>query len=761
MPLREWIAAERPRNEIKKRFKAFLNTFTENKAIVYHNKIVRMAQTNGQSLEIEIGHVIHEMAMIAAWIVEAPKDMMIILQEVTEEVVLSLFPDYIPSIQAEIFVRILDLPGTEKIRDLRTAHLNFLIKVSGVVTRRTNVFPQLKSVKYDCQSCGATLGPFMQQSMNYEEVKLHSCPECTTKGPFKVNTEETIYRNYQKITLQESPGSVPPGRVPRQKEVILLADLIDRARPGDEVDITGIYCNIIDPGLNMRQGFPVFKTIVEANYVEKRHDLLSSHILTTEDKRAILKLAKDPQIGERIVQSIAPSIYGHVQVKTGIALAMFGGKAKKVKNSRVRGDINLLLVGDPGTAKSQFLKYIEKTAPRAVYSTGKGASAVGLTAGVHIDPATKEWVLEGGALVLADKGVCLIDEFDKMNDGDRTSIHEAMEQQTISISKAGIVTSLQARCSVIAAANPIGGRYDARRTFAENVELTDPIIQRFDILCVLQDRVDPVEDERLADFVILSHMKNNPVIRKRLERQNEHDADDDTENLEQNTQSRLLSMSLSELNTEHQMPDATISSNQIISQAMLQKYIIYARMHVNPTVTSIDSGKIQTFYSELRRASQHTGAVPIAVRHIESLFRMAEAYARMHLRDNVRNDDIDMAIRVMTESLCTAQKYSFRKQWTKKFQHYIHYQQDNNVLLMHILQELFKTAHTYENLRLDKRNRNRQDEVEIAVQCSDFVAKAKSRGIHNVQEFYHSAYFGKHSFTLDAENKRITKLFTV
>merc|ERR1711970_326561 len=191
--------------------------------------------------------------------------------------------------------------------------------------------------------------------------------------------------------------------------------------------------------------------------------------------------------------------------------ALFGGEAKdKSDKHRVRGDLNVLMCGDPGTAKSQFLKYVEKTAHRPVFTTGQGASAVGLTAYVQRSPVTREWTLEAGALVLADKGVCLIDEFDKMNDADRTSIHEAMEQQSISISKAGIVTSLQARCAIMAAANPIGGRYDPSLTFSENVDLTEPILSRFDILCVVRDTADPVQDERLANFVVGSHMRHHP-----------------------------------------------------------------------------------------------------------------------------------------------------------------------------------------------------------------------------------------------------------
>ena len=194
---------------------------------------------------------------------------------------------------------------------------------------------------------------------------------------------------------------------------------------------------------------------------------------------------------------------------------MFGGEAKDVDGKhKIRGDINCLLLGDPGTAKSQFLKYVEQVFHRVVYTTGKGASAVGLTAGVHKDPVSREWTLEGGALVLADKGVCLIDEFDKMNDQDRTSIHEAMEQQSISISKAGIVTSLQARCSVIAAANPIKGNYNTALSFNDNVDLTDPILSRFDILAVIKDEVNEDQDDALATFVINSHMRNHPQLQR-------------------------------------------------------------------------------------------------------------------------------------------------------------------------------------------------------------------------------------------------------
>lgn len=276
-------------------------------------------------------------------------------------------------------------------------------------------------------------------------------------------------------------------------------------------EVTGVYRNNFDAALNAKNGFPVFSTVIEANHINKEEDLFAAFRLTEEDEREIRALAHDERIRKRIIKSIAPSIYGHDDIKTALALSLFGGVSKDINHKhRIRGDINVLLLGDPGTAKSQFLKYVEKTAHRSVFATGQGASAVGLTASVRKDPITREWTLEGGALVLADKGTCLIDEFDKMNDADRTSIHEAMEQQSISISKAGIITSLQARCAIIAAANPIRGRYNPTIPFQQNVELTEPILSRFDVLCVVKDAVDPVMDELLARFVVGSHLRSHP-----------------------------------------------------------------------------------------------------------------------------------------------------------------------------------------------------------------------------------------------------------
>jgi DNA replication licensing factor MCM2 len=489
--------------------------------------------------------------------------------------------------------------------------------------------------------------------------------------------------------------------------IFLLGDMIDCARPGEEVEVTGIYTHTFDAGLNIRQGFPVFATVLEANYVEVKNDTSKALQLTPEDREKIAALSRDPHIVQRIVKSIAPSIYGHETVKLGIALSMFGGREKNVNQKhRIRGDINVLLLGDPGVAKSQFLKYVEKTAPRAVYTTGKGASAVGLTASVHKDPLTGDWTLEGGALVLADRGVCLIDEFDKMNDADRTSIHEAMEQQSISISKAGIVTNLQARCAIIAAANPIGGRYDISKTFSENVALTDPILTRFDVLCVMRDEVDSVLDERLANFVVDSHTLCHPEVQRLLRAHLEQDKECSEvaaklqalqaagmsvapDFLGEDTGPRNATNNVPPLRRQTSDPVGRAASMPLggnanllpISQDLLKKYILEARS-IKPSLTGIDTDKVARLYSELRRESEISGGIPIAVRHVESIMRMSEAAARMRLSSYVTDGDLNIAISVMLESFISAQKFNVTRTLRRHFARFLDADTDYNSLLL-------------------------------------------------------------------------------
>lgn len=726
--VREWVTQIGPKTEIYNRFKNFLRTFVDERGHnLYKEKIRQMCEENKISLEVNYNTLAQAEQVLAYFLPEAPAEMLVIFDEAAKDIVLSMFPQY-ERITREIHVRITDLPLIEDIRSLRQLHLNQLVRTAGVVTSTTGVLPQLSLVKYDCNKCSYVLGPLVQ-SQN-QEVKPGSCPECQSTGPFTINMEQTVYQNYQRITIQESPGKVTAGRLPRSKDAILLSDLCDSCKPGDEIELTGVYTNNYDGSLNTANGFPVFATIIMANHVLRKDDKVAARHLTDDDVRRIVALSKDEKVADRIIASIGPSIYGHEEIKRAIALSLFGGEAKNPgQKHRVRGDINLLICGDPGTAKSQFLKYVQQIAPRAVFATGQGASAVGLTAYVQRSPVTREWTLEAGALVLADKGVCLIDEFDKMNDADRTSIHEAMEQQSISISKAGIVTSLQARCAVIAAANPIGGRYDPSLTFAENVDLTEPILSRFDVLCVVRDQVDPVQDEKLARFVIDSHIRHHP---------SGNTPEDADETMEQDSQSQR---------------DESDTGPEKIPQDLLQKYILYAREKVHPKLHQMDQDKVARMYSELRRESMATGSVPITVRHIESMIRLAEAHARLHLREHVLEDDVNMAIRVMLESFINTQKYSVMRSMAKTFQRYLSYKKDNNELLLFVLKQLVQ-----EQINFMRSRYGSEPEV-VEISEKDLQEKAHQLNITNFTPFFKSDLFRSHHFTYDAKRHLVVLTF--
>ncbi|KAL9189590.1 hypothetical protein ACHAXT_009265 [Thalassiosira profunda] len=780
VPLREFIATTAVRRDMKRRFRWFLKEFREgewkeghafnldrdaekalpeedkkryrralrNTPPLYEDRIRHMCSSNQAALEISYLHLMQKEPTLALWMDEAPRDTLAVLNDAATKHTLRLFPSY-RTIRDEIHVRVSDVPILDSLRDLRRDHLDGLVKVSGVITRRGGVHPKLSMAYFDCIKCKATMGPepiddtFANSSGPegsgqdiMESSSPSMCLDCDSEGPFKLNASRSKYRNFQKVMLQERPGSVPPGRVPRTKEVFFQDDLVDVARPGEEVEVTGIYCSRYDPHLTARSGFPVFTTYVAANHVRRKEDASAAGNLSEADRKEILELASDPNIGKRIVQSIAPSIYGHEHVKMSIAMSLFGAVPKNVNDKhRIRGDVNVLILGDPGTAKSQMLKYAESTAPRAVYSTGKGASAVGLTASVHKDPITREWTLEGGALVLADRGVCLIDEFDKMNEQDRTSIHEAMEQQSISVSKAGIVTSLQARCSVIAAANPIGGRYDSSCTLAENVELTDPILQRFDSLCVLQDTVDPVSDERLASFVTESHMMSVP------------------------TSDVARGAALAPERSRIESPDG-VDSGDLIPQSLLRKYIQYARANCRPALRggTFDQEKIASLYVQLRKESASSGGVPIAVRHIESIMRMAEAHAKMHLRDYVRDDDMDASIKMMLESFISAQKFSVRRSLRRSFAKFMSSGEDRVHLLLHILQDMMRNEAMYQTIRQQQLKEKDVPEV-LEVPIEEFESRARDRRIYDVGDFCKGQAFEEAGYTLDTRRRVIVRNF--
>ncbi|RLF11406.1 MAG: Minichromosome maintenance protein MCM, partial [Thermoprotei archaeon] len=474
-----------------------------------------------------------------------------------------------------------------------------LIAVEGILTRASNVKHRLTEAVFKCRRCEERMR--VPQTERYLTTPSQCTnPECGSKsGPFDLVLEESSFIDWQRLTIQEKPEELPPGQLPRSIEAVATEDLVDVVRPGDRVVAVGVLEPL--PESTPRGKLASFSSYLDLNYIEVSEKGVEEVEITPEDEVKIREAAKDPVIVEKVIKSIAPSIYGMDEVKEAIAYLLFGGEPKVLPDGiRVRGDIHVLLIGDPGTAKSQLLQYVARLAPRGMYTSGKGSTAAGLTATVVRDRSAGDFYLEAGALVLADGGVAAIDEIDKMRAEDRIAIHEAMEQQTVSIAKAGIVATLNARASVLAAANPAYGRYVFQRPVAENINLPVTILSRFDFIFVLTDKPDPARDGEMADYVLRLRSSPTPAL---------------------------------------SVP---------FSEDFLRKYIAYARRHVHPRLSREAMERIKSFFLELRAKSEAPDApVPITLRQLESLVRAAEARARIALRDVATVEDAEAAIRLV------------------------------------------------------------------------------------------------------------------
>ena len=400
-------------------------------------------------------------------------------------------------------------------RSVKADDVGSLVTLRGLITRVTDVAPLVQVVTYICTTCGWET----YQSINDRQfTPLKQCPStiCGSnqkKGHLTIQTRGSKFVRYQAVKLQELPAEVPVGNIPRSLNLRLYGELCRSVKPGDEVTLSGIFLPTPYVGYRAIRAGLTADVYIEVTHLTPAKQSYTEVDLTPELIEEIETCAEDGAVYERLAASIAPEIYGHVDVKKALLLLMIAGVSKEMADGvKIRGDINVLLMGDPGVAKSQLLKHIAHIAPRGVYTTGKGSSGVGLTAAVLRDPVTGDMSLEGGSLVLADKGVCCIDEFDKMEEGDRTAIHEVMEQQTVSIAKAGITTTLNARTAVVAAANPVYGRWDKRKSLEANLGLPTSLLSRFDLSFIILDRAQTEHDLDLARHVTHVHMHSAHVI---------------------------------------------------------------------------------------------------------------------------------------------------------------------------------------------------------------------------------------------------------
>ena len=460
-------------------------------------------------------------------------------------------------------------------------------------------------------------------------------------NPLTLEYGHSKFRNNQTILLQEPPERTPLGQLPRSVEVILEGDLVDKVKPGDRIQVNGVFKTISTMATNTSGGV---KTVLIGTNVQELNNDIQQNEFTGEDLKRIRELSKQRNVFDVLANSIAPGIYGHQDIKRALVLQLLGGNETNLEDgTHLRGDINILMIGDPSTAKSQFLRYMLNIAPNAINTTGKGSTGVGLTAAVVVDRDLGERHLEAGAMVLGDRGIVCIDEFDKMNEVDRVAIHEVMEQQTVTIAKAGIHVSLNARCSVLAAANPIYGQYQSDVSASRNIGFPDSLLSRFDLCFIVLDEHSSELDRKISEKVLDNHMFTIDAAK----------FGDDAEDkviepeikLEENKKTTMY---------EKYNPRTKSDNNNILTKEFLRKYIYYAKNKINPSLTREATDYISKSWTNIREKSvseEWKGkTIPVTVRTLESLIRLATAYAKARLSQKVEKQDALNAVELLTNS---------------------------------------------------------------------------------------------------------------
>jgi len=581
----------------EERFQDFLRSYRADDELKYRKRLGNVALSGSRSLIIDFEDLIAHDPELARLILDKPDEYLEYLDRSAWAQLKIEDPEYAESIK-RLRVRFRKLSEKNLLRKIGSENIGRLLLIDGIIVRSTSVKPLLIKAAFQCRKCNAM--SYVEQGgtlMRGPGV----CAHCRSKI-FEFMEKSSTFMNSQEIRIQERPEDLPPGQLPRAMDIKLLEDLVDIARPGDRVSITGI-ARALQEFVGRKARLRTFELLLDANYVEVVGKEVEVVELTPDDERIIRELARDPFIHRKLIASLAPSIYGYGDLKEAVLYLLFGGVSKRLPDGvTIRSEINVLLVGDPGTAKSQLLQYVSRIAPRGLYTSGRGTTAAGLTAAV-VREKSGGMVLEAGALVLADKGIACIDEIDKMRPEDRVAIHEALEQHTVSVAKGGIVATLNARAAVLAAANPSLGRYDPYRNITDNINLPVTLLSRFDLLFIMKDVPEVDADSKMSEHILTLHR----------------------------------------LQTTPEEPPLT--------PELLRKYIAYAK-RVQPMLTDEVVAELRQYYLKMRSTSGSTESpVAITPRQLEALVRLSEARARCFLRERVEVEDARAIIRLMMLSL--------------------------------------------------------------------------------------------------------------
>jgi len=590
--------------DLEKFLKAFKDRDSNYK---YFDRINSMMASGAQSLIVDYIDLDSYTPLLAKEITHKPDEYLEAFNEAVLSVLREIHPDYEQEIHEKIRVRIGNYTVQKGLREINADLINKLVSISGMVVRSSEVKPLAKKVAYKCTNCNTITDTQLKGLVMKKPIK---CPACSEKE-LEMDPESSLFIDFQMVRLQELPEDLPAGQLPHYIEVTVMNDLVDQCRPGDRIILTGII-RIEQEQLVPQAKTSLFRLRMEGNNIEylggragsKDTRSVERITISTEDERQIRTIASKPDAYEKLIASFAPHIYGHEPIKEAILLLIVGSVTKRLEDgSTRRGDINVLLVGDPGTAKSEMLKFTAKIAPRGLYTSGRGSTAAGLTAAVIRDKSGI-MMLEAGAVVLGDQGIVCIDEFDKIQPEDRSALHEVMEQQTCSVAKGGIVATLNARTSILSAANPIYGKYDPYKNITENVNLPIPLLTRFDLIFIVRDSPDKEKDNRVASHILEIHRDTEQAARPAI------DID------------------------------------------LFSKYLSYAKQ-VEPSLTPEAVDIVRSYYMDMRRIESE-GMITVTPRQLEGLIRLASARARLLLKDMVDAEDAQRAIYLVDQMMRTA-----------------------------------------------------------------------------------------------------------
>ncbi|EFA81776.1 MCM family protein [Heterostelium album PN500] len=609
--------------DIQTKFLQFIREWkNQDNSFIYRDQLSQRYNLEQYYLEVNLDHLDQFDSNLSYQVLNKPNEVIPLFENAAKLAVKQMkFKIELKDIN-DIQVVFVNSQDSTSIRSLKSNHIAKLIKISGIVVSASRTQPRPVLLVAKCRVCGHQLNINVSPGITLNPLPA-ICDEGQNKGlqcgnsPYHILSDRSKFVNQQLLKLQESPDTIPTGEMPRHIQLSLDRYLVEKVTPGTRISVLGVFGIYTGANVGKKREVAGSATIrtayIRALGITSDTDKGGRYTVffTPKEEDQFRKFSKRPDLYQIMADSIAPSIYGHKDIKKAITCQLFGGSSKKLPDRmKLRGDINLLLLGDPGTAKSQLLKFVEKVAPISVYTSGKGSSAAGLTASVIREPSTGEFYLEGGAMVVADGGVVCIDEFDKMDVNDRVAIHEAMEQQTISIAKAGITTILNSRTSVLAAANPVYGRYDDMKSAGDNIDFQATILSRFDLIFVVRDPRIKERDQSIANHVIGIHMSGT----------------------------------------------SGNSSNELDIN-FLKKYISFCRSRCSPRLSDDAIEALKNHYVSIRATVRQkqdedgqVSAIPITIRQLEAIVRISESLAKMSLSTTATNQHVMEAIRLFTIS---------------------------------------------------------------------------------------------------------------